>query len=95
MSGEVTITLTEGGRGNLVFAQRYTPIPDYETILRVISAEGNQAFILSEGLGNNRQDVRDLGIAGVIFRLDKRDFEGFTWLGGIKPAAKLLSDILL
>lgn len=85
------------GKGNLVFAEEFSPIGDYEVFLQVIKAEGNRVFILSRGLDNRRNTrdyVRGGGIDGIIYK-DDRDFKGFSWQGGINRAAKLLSDLVL
>ena len=82
-----------GGNGNVVFAEVFTPIPDYDTLLKVSKSEGNQVFIFSYGIGNNQNDIRNLGIEGIIYCLlsFKPDYlEGFLRFGGVRPAAELL-----
>ena len=84
-----------GGKGNVVFAEVFTPIPYYDTLLKVIKSEGNQVFILSAGLGSNQDDIRNLGIEGVIYSLlnfGPDYLAGFLRHGDVQPAAELLKD---
>lgn len=80
-------------KGNIVAAEVFLPIPDYETVLRVIRAEDNRVFILSEGISNNQDGIKKFGIEGVIYALAnfKHNYlEGFIRWGSARPAAEIL-----
>ncbi|MBI2580591.1 hypothetical protein HYV85_02165 [Candidatus Woesearchaeota archaeon] len=83
-----------GGRGNLVFAKIFFPLPDYYTLLRVIRVEENKVFVLSKGREDHREAVRALGLEGVIYSWDHPGFDTVFYSLPLKPQHPGDTDLL-